>query len=88
MTGGDGKCSVSLEPLSQSAATQLYRKDTEVESIDALRFTSSDGWSGVLILGCHPSLLENPTYHVRGLYESLNAALEGLKRSGHLKFPS
>jgi hypothetical protein len=59
--------------------------DYRVESLDALRFKSSDGWSGVLILGCHPGLLENPTYYVRGLYESLDAAREGLKRSGHLK---
>jgi hypothetical protein len=59
--------------------------DYGVENIDVLRFTSSDGWSGVLILGCHPAMLENPTYSVHGLYESLDAAIEDLKRSGHLK---
>jgi hypothetical protein len=59
--------------------------DYGVENIDVLRFTSSDSWSGVLILGCHPAMLENAAYYVHGLYESLDAAIKDLKRSGHLK---
>jgi hypothetical protein len=35
------KCSVSLEPLSQSAATQLYRKDTEFTASSAPSTTNS-----------------------------------------------
>ena len=59
--------------------------DHNTESIDILRFRASDGWTGVLVLGCHSSLLETPDFGIAGLYASVEEAIEDLRRSGHLK---
>jgi hypothetical protein len=59
--------------------------DHNTDNIDILRFSASDGWTGVLVLGCRSSLLETPDFGTVGLYASLEAAVEDLRRSGHLK---
>ena len=59
--------------------------DHNTENIDILRFSASDGWTGVLVLGCHTCLLETPNYGVAGLHASVEAAVEDLRRGGHLK---
>jgi hypothetical protein len=59
--------------------------DHDTKSIDILRFSASDGWTGVLMLGSHTSLFETPEFGAAGLYASFEEAVADLRRSGHLK---